>query len=261
MKLTVLGCGTMNSAKNLHSNFMLTNNEGKNLLIDCGAFAPIALDQLGLSHLDVDAIYTSHCHGDHAGGIELLGFARYFDPRCESTELFISEFLVNDIWNCLTAMKCLQGQVPTLGTYFNVTAVPENGSFTWSGIKFQLVQSVHVVNAYAVVYSFGLMFEVDGEKVYITTDTQFAPDQLYDYMKESTICICDCETAPYESHVHAHYKRWLTVDDILKPKLRFTHYTDDGPEKFDAKADGFWGFVQKGQEFDLTLDDKITKEN
>lgn len=54
----------------------------------------------------------------------------------------------------------------------------ENRYFTWEGITFNLVKVIHIDNGYFIMPSYGLFFEVDGLKVFITTDAQFKIDLL-----------------------------------------------------------------------------------
>jgi len=55
-----------------------------------------------------------------------------------------------------------------------------------------------------------------------------------------------------KSRVHAHYddlRRELS--DETKSKIWLVHYDDKAPEIFNPVADGFRGFVKKGQVFDF----------
>ncbi|CAA9435206.1 MAG: Ribonuclease Z, partial [uncultured Phycisphaerae bacterium] len=71
MKLTFLGTGSAFTLANYQSN-MLLEDSGKRLLIDCGGDARHAMAAAGYKAADVDALYVSHLHADHIGGIEWL---------------------------------------------------------------------------------------------------------------------------------------------------------------------------------------------
>jgi hypothetical protein len=59
----------------------------------------------------------------------------------------------------------------------------------------------------------------------------------------------DCETYPFKSGVHAHYDDLVTLPKEQKAKMWLYHY---GPDpKQNANKDGFCGFVQKGQTFEV----------
>jgi ribonuclease BN (tRNA processing enzyme) len=252
VKMTFIGAGSaFTTDNNYQSNMLLESDQGKRLLIDCGSDARHALKELGLTHLEIDNIYISHLHGDHVGGLEWIGFASKFDPRCQRPKLYVSQFLKSELWNNVLSggMRSIQGEIADLDTYFDVLAVPKNGYFVWEDTQFRLVQTIHIMDGYHYVPSFGLLYTVDGVTVFMTTDTQFAPEQIKDFYKRADIIFHDAETAPFESGVHAHYEKLKTLPDEYKNKMWLYHYNPG--QKADPVADGFRGFVQKGQVFDF----------
>ena len=89
MELYALGSGNAFTKKNWQSNFLIRQNN-KWLMIDCGSFAPLALDEeMGLNEADIDAVYVSHIHADHVGGLEALAFCTYFNPNAPRPKMFI----------------------------------------------------------------------------------------------------------------------------------------------------------------------------
>lgn len=251
-KLTFAGSGSAFTQTNYQSNAVFWRDEydGK-LLIDCGADARFSLGEIGLTHRDIDAIYISHLHSDHAGGLEWLGFSRLFDPECRRPAMFISRKLVGPLWRTtlVGGMGSLQCKVADLETYFDVQRVSPNQSFWSLGVEFTLVQTIHIYDGFSLRFSFGLLFTIGDRTVYMTTDTQHAPEQISDFYGMADIIFHDCETAAFESGVHAHYNKLRDLPDEVKGKIWLYHYQDgDLP---DAEADGFLGFVAKGQTFDL----------
>ncbi len=269
MKITAIGTGGAFTYSNFHTNFVVDADCGKKMLVDCGSDARHALRAIGLTHRDIDAVYVSHLHGDHVGGLEWLGFARYFDPECDRSTLILSESLEQPLWNNVLAggMSSLQGTVAKLGTYFSVSAIPQNGAFTLDDGKamFQIVQTCHVMNGYYIVPSFGLMVRSEtGKTAFITTDTQYAPEQISDFYAEADVVFHDCETLmtppgsqrlatakPLESRVHAHYTRLRQLPDETRAKMWLVHYGDDAHEWFEPENDGFLGFMEKGQTVEM----------
>ena len=183
--------------------------------------------------------------------MEWLGFNTYFTPGVNRPKLSLSQNLVAPLWNnCLSGgMASLQGKIATLDTFFDVNPVCANGEFTFEGKHFQLVQTIHVMDGFSFSPSYGLIFEDHGKRVYLTTDTQFCPNQIMDFYAMSQIIFQDCETSQFKSGVHAHYNDLKTLPSDIKAKMWLYHYNDgDLP---DAIADGFAGFVQKGQVFEI----------
>ena len=250
MKLIFAGAGSAFTLKNYQSNMIIESDCGKKLLIDCGSDERFSLSRLGMTYADIESVYISHLHADHVGGLEWLGFSTKFDSQCNKPRLYISRFLKNELWsNVLSGgMLSLQGEVADLDTYFEVYSIPKNGDFIWGNVEFQLVQAIHIMSGFHIVPSFGLLFTINGIKTFLTTDTQFSPDQIKEFYEMADLIFHDCETSQAESGVHANYKKLRTLPEKFKNKMWLYHYQDG--ELPDAKADGFLGFVTMGQVFD-----------
>lgn len=253
MKLTFLGAGSAFTVgnNNYHSNMLLEDEPDKLLLIDCGSDVRLSLHELGLSYRDIQNVYISHLHADHAGGLEWLAFTTKFDQTCKKPNLYVCERLVSDLWYKVLSggLSSLQGETANLSTYFHVHPIKENSAFIWNKTKIHIVQTMHVMAGFTFMPSFGLMFKVDGLTVFITTDTQFAPHQINQFYNMADIIFHDCETSPNKSGVHAHYEELLTLPNPIKKKMWLYHYN---PVPLpNAIKDGFRGFVKKGQCFDF----------
>ena len=252
MKITFAGVGGAFTTQDYYqSNAIIeADDDTRKFLLDCGGDARHALRELGITHRDIDAVYISHLHADHIGGMEWLGFCTYFDPECGKPTLFIVDELVEPLWESLKAgMQSHEGIVLELGSFFNVVPVTINQCFAWSGIQMCPIQTVHVMNGNGIVPSYGLLMEPEGsgQKIFFTTDTQFCPRQIESFYDKSDVVFHDCETYPFRSGVHAHYDDLKTLPEAQKAKMWLYHYAPDPPQ--DAVADGFRGFVQKGQSF------------
>jgi ribonuclease BN (tRNA processing enzyme) len=259
MYLQFLGTGSAFTLKNYQTSAIL-NHKGKNLLIDCGGDTRFSANECGYSFSDIDAVYISHLHGDHMGGLEWLGFTTYFTPGCKRPKLYIEQSLISDLWSALrVGMESLQGKIATLKTYFDVIPIEVNIPFVWNEISFDTIQTQHIVSKYKFVPSFGLMWDtLCGDRVYFTTDCQYAPETAQmAYYEEATFIFHDCETL-YKSGVHAHYDQLKQLPDHIKIKMYLTHYQDNivldyENRSLEAVEDGFMGFVRKGTKIPFDL--------
>lgn len=246
-KLTFAGVGNAFTSQDYYQSNAFVSGDNGHFLIDCGGDARFSFGECGVTHRDVDAVYISHLHADHIGGLEWLGFCTYFDPGARKPKLFIVDTLVEPLWESLKGgMQSHEGVVMTLDTFFDVTTVQINNCFVWNGIHFCPIQTVHIMNGNGIIPSYGLLID---DKTFFTTDTQFCPRQIESFYDASEIIFHDCETTPYKSGIHAHYDDLKTLPAETKAKMWLYHYNPNPP--FDAVADGFKGFVKKGQSFNL----------
>jgi ribonuclease BN (tRNA processing enzyme) len=253
LKMTFLGTGSAFTVgdDNYHSNILLQKNKDT-LLLDAGADVRFSLAEQNLSYQDIHNLYISHLHADHIGGIEWLALTTHFDENCtRKPRLFAADKIITDLWrkSLCGGLQTLTAQVSTLDTFFDVQPVSDNGSFCWQDVEFKLVQEIHAYNNLKLMPCYGLIFEQGATRIFFTADTQYAPQQLHEVYREADIIFHDCETAVVKSGVHAHYSELIHVPAEFKKKMWLYHY-NPGPLP-DAKADGFLGFVKKGQSFDF----------
>jgi hypothetical protein len=93
------------------------------------------------------------------------------------------------------------------------------------------------MDGYAIVPSYGLLIEStpfsavgpNKNRVFVTTDTQFCPNQIMDFYKQSSLIFQDCETfdltGKIKSGVHAHYNDLQTYLMKFAPKCGSTIIT------------------------------------
>jgi len=257
-ELTFIGTGSAFTTGdgNWQSNLLLTNHYMEDvppsrLLIDCGGDVRHGLAELGLNFNDIDGVYISHLHADHIGGLEGLAFTTYFTPDKDKPYLFVHRTLVDSLWSdsLRGGLASLEGDPANLSTFFHVGAI--ESKFNAGNQEIEVVQTVHVMNGKMINPSFGLLWTTPtGEKVFFSSDTQFAPNQIMKFYEWADVIFHDCETTPFESGVHSHYDKMRTLPEKVKAKMWLYHYA---PGKLpDAVSDGFLGFAKKGQVFKWT---------
>jgi ribonuclease BN (tRNA processing enzyme) len=74
MKLTVLGSGSTTPHPKRSSSGYWIETGGTTLLLDCSASTPLRMAQENLDWLNLDAIWISHFHIDHCGGLPAFLF-------------------------------------------------------------------------------------------------------------------------------------------------------------------------------------------
>lgn len=230
-----------------NSNMLITSDSGKNLLIDCGTDVRHSLYKQKLTHSDINAVYISHLHADHVGGLEWLGYTKYFIDK-DTPDLFLSHDLSSSLWsNVLSGgMSTLENQEARLDTFFNVHVL-KKPSFVWEGYNFELIKVLHSINNGQVQPCYGLLITVDKYKIFISTDTRFQVDMLMSAYAAADIIFQDCEISSFASCQHARYDELCTLPASIKSKMWLYDYDELGD--LDSVLDGFLGFVKVGQSF------------
>ncbi len=248
MKLTFIGTGSAFTRKNYNSNMVLESGQ-RRMLIDCGRTAPEALDEAGLNWGQIDAVYISHQHSDHAGALEELAFMRKFVFKDKGKPRLIGqEHMLEDLWeHTLMGSLGVDQKEPhiytlTMDDYFAVDPVHVKKTFQFEGVDFQIVANEHIMPSYGLRFA-----SPEGKSVYISTDSLVRDASFYEGFD---LIFHDCETSRFKSGVHAHYSELKELPEAVRASMWLYHYQDT-PELPDAKADGFAGFVKKGQTFEL----------
>ena len=252
MNLTFAGTGAAFCiGEDMYQSNMILEVEGRRLLIDCGSDIRRSLERMGLSARHFDALYVSHLHSDHVGGIEWFCFTRHFDPGVTRAKLFAVEELIAPLWehSLRGGLEIADATPCTLETYFDVMPVDSEKGFDFNGSHLEIVPCPHVVIPNATMLSYGLFARGARRNFYLSTDMRFEPERQMPHWRRADIIFQDCETSPTLSGVHAHYSELKQLPDDIRAKMWLYDYQP--PPLPDAVADGFAGFVVRGQTFDF----------
>lgn len=258
MKITFLGVSGALSAK-YNSNMIVENGEDC-MLFDCGEDVMHSLRTAGRTPEELTAVYISHLHFDHCGGLSWLGYYSYFIMK-KRIPLYIHESMISDLWAMLRpAMEKLDGhEMMTLDDYFNVVTFDDNSPCSIRSFFFTPVKQVHVETPHGNMYSYGITLEEttaeghwesypsDSIKAFISSDTKKL--RIPHEAGLPKIIFSDVDIMNLNG-VHPNYNDLKKLDSGIKEKMWLYHYheLDEMP---DAVADGFAGFVKEGQIFDL----------
>lgn len=228
---------------------LVESDSGQKLLIDCGTDARKSLFAQGYTHSDINAVYISHLHCDHTGGLEWLGFSKRFID-CVKPSLYISNDLIDALWDKVLSggMSSLENEEASLSAFFDIQAI-ENNSFFWENYKFELIKTPHYISNQKMMPSYGLFISNESHKILLTTDTRHCPDTMQSIYDKSDLIFQDCETSESASGQHSRFQELLTLSPETKKKMWLYDYNDgDLP---DAKGEGFQGFIVAGQSFNF----------
>lgn len=271
MQIELPGTGSMLADKkwNWNNNMLIRQND-KIMAVDYGRDALHSFRDLGVPPTKVNAIYVTHLHPDHVGGIADIAIATKF-AGLPKPVLYCEEHMVEELWEKVLrgALETLEGttwleedkKVVNLSTYFHVVPLKQNTAFVWEGISFDIIQMIHVTDRYRNCPCYGLMWtDPDlNERILYTSDVQFCPYKaMTAFYEEADHIFQDCESmVGYKSGVHAHFDDLCTLPEKYKSKMWLMHCQDNVwanlPEwQAKAIANGFRGFVPRGTVFTRT---------
>ena len=266
LEINFLGSGSaFTLAEENYQSNILISKDNKHLLYDAGSTIAEALNSAGLVPQDLDTIYISHLHDDHAGGVEYIGFKTYFEVfKFNETEfgsmkprLIGHHSILREGWdNCWKGgLQSIQGQTNTLESYFNTTYMSDDDTFNFYGTEIWSVPTSHVKDNIRDVPSFGILCREGDKKVFISGDTMFTPEILLPEYRRSDIIFHDCEFSEYSNSVHAQFHQLCTLENNIKEKMWLYHYSLNGKtyEELESEVleNGFAGLVKRGQKFKI----------
>ena len=240
-RLTILGVGHSEAIDHWNNNALVTA-DGRHMLIDAGYTVKYALRDQGLSIRDIEAVFLTHVHADHAFGLERIGlecrFHYGFRPR-----LYLPDGLREELWDqTLKGVMGRLGEGPTsLDDFFDVRPVT-SGGFEFQGVVCKPFANRHTPGK----VSYGLL--LNGHLLY-SGDTRPIP-RIIETFDPRTI-FHDCTLRP-GNPVHATLEEMVR---LYRPEIReriyLMSYEDNWRDYRQAVESQFRGFAWQGQEVAL----------
>jgi ribonuclease BN (tRNA processing enzyme) len=240
-ELLILGCGHSESMVHFNNNAVVLSDQG-NMLIDCGYTIKHALHAQGLTFADIDAVYISHVHGDHAYGLERLAYETRYKLNKKVT-LFVHQDTVDVLWhNTLKGSLGFNGEgTATLEDYFDVRVV-SRGAFEFASNEYRLIEVKHTPN----MPTHGLLIN---DSVFYTTDTSAIPETIHELSFE--LCFHDVTLTDYNP-VHATIHTLIEQYPLtIRKKMLLMSYEDHWQDYESLANDEFSGFAKQGMRVPL----------
>ena len=195
--------------------------KGSLALLDLGATSMLALRRAGVDPAEVDAVFVSHFHGDHFGGLPYLILDAQFRKRTRPLTIAgppgVRERAHGAMEEAFRGSSRTQqrfeiayielGRAPARVGAFAVTAVPV----------------AHTPGAEAV----GLRVEVDGRVIAYTGDTEWT-DALIDLASGADLLIA--EAYSFEKRIPFHLSYRAVEENLARLRARRVILTHAGPE-------------------------------
>jgi ribonuclease BN (tRNA processing enzyme) len=204
MKVTVIGCGdAFGAGSRLQTSFHV-RAANSTFLIDCGATTLIGMHRLGLDSGEIDAVFVSHLHGDHFGGLPwLLIDAKYVTHRTRPL-VITGPKGIEQRFNAVAEglyPNCIQ-----LERKFELVFVEyeERSPLDVGGVNVTPFEVYHPSGA----PPYALRFDLDGKVLSFTGDTGWV-DVLCEVAHDADLFISECFQYDVTLPIHLDYK---TID-------------------------------------------------
>ena len=217
-----LGVGDAFSAR-WYSSCLLVESGDARLLVDCPHPIRKLLreSEAGVDVADIDAVFLTHLHADHASGLEGFGyFCRFALGR--RGRLVTHPDVKARLWagHLAAGMEQLMDADQTVHShgfddYFEYIPVTEESAVEIGPFRISCRSTIHHVPTTA------LRIEAGGRLLAYSADTAFDPS-LIRWMEGADLIIHETNYG-----VHTPYARLAALPAELRSRMRLIHYPDD----------------------------------
>lgn len=225
-----LGNGNFNSSLRFATSLLLLAG-GRPILIDCPDPLFMICSQAAkksgrsIDLASLDDIVLTHLHGDHANGLEGLGFWRKFNIEGgRRPRIHTSRQAAEGLWKRLEpAMGCalLPGETVEqryrLEDYFELTAFEIGAAFRVGEVEFVTRRTLHPIPCFGFRATYG------GRRFGYSCDTAFDPGHL------EFLSGCDLIFHETGEGIHTPLAELEALPEALRRKMHLLHLPDDFP--------------------------------
>jgi len=240
MKLVVLGSGTsVPHPQRAAAAFWLETTAGK-VLLDCGADTAHRMAQEEVDWPNLDAIWISHLHLDHCGGLASLLFGLKWAPQTQARQKSLRIFGCRGIGNLLRAIDESNNYKLFVQPFpIELREVSDdNERFElMPGLVAQTFSTPHTRESLAI-----RLTDNDGTSLVYTSDTGYS-EELATFARGADLLILECSFWR-----HTPTPKHLSLDDAMRiahlaepRRLILTHlYPEWDDVDLETKAGELW---------------------
>lgn len=240
MRLVVLGSGTSVPHPRRAAASLWLETEGSSILLDCSADAAHRMAQEGLDWSNLDAIWISHLHLDHCGGLASLLFGMKHSPQTQARRKPLRIFACAGVERLLRAIDEANN--------YNLLKQPfplEVLEFTGSNEQFTLCEGVEGVTFSTPHTRESLAIRLTNanlKTVVYSSDTGVS-EELAKFASAADLFVLECsfyQNKPVQTHLEL--AEAMQIARLAGPrKLLLTHLYPEWDEiGLEEKAHGLW---------------------
>lgn len=219
MRVHFLGTGDAFGSGGRNQTAYLLEDRAGLYLLDCGSSTLAALKRAGLDPADLDAVFLSHLHGDHFGGLPFL-FIHFLYHRRRSRPLPIAGPPGTE-QRVRALMKLMYGEKDLPFAAFPV--LRPDAAASVAGAEVLAFRVPHQTDA----VSLGLRVTVAGRTVLFSGDSSWT-DRFITHSRGADLFICECCHYDTPSSSHMSYAEIAAHRERLECKrLILTHMGEE----------------------------------
>jgi len=258
MELVVLGSGTSVPHPQRASAAFWLETEAGSLLLDCSAEAVHRMAQENLAWPSLDAIWISHLHLDHCGGLASFLFGTKWTPQTQERRKPLKIFGCEGVGNLLRAIdksnnyRLFDQPFPVELRELAADATNERADFEiLAGLRAQIFSTAHTRESLAI-----RLTDEGGASLVYTSDTGYSED-LAGFARSSDLLILECSfwrNKPVTTHLEL--AEAMRLAHLAEPRvLLLTHlYPEWDGIDIESKAKELWPGVTIGAHDGLRLE-------
>lgn len=239
MKLVVLGSGTSVPHPRRAAAAYWVETEGGSLLLDASADASHRMAQEGLGWENLDAIWVSHFHLDHAGGVAPYLFGTKWAPQTQQRKKPMRIFGGPGLKGLLGAFDD-GGDYGLLDQPFETTILEVSGGEEFEilpRVKAESFSTPHTDESLAIKLT-----DSRGVSMVYTSDTGYSED-LITFAQQVDLLLIECsfrQNKPVETHLELR-EAMLIAKRCEPRKVVLTHlYPEWDGHDIVAEARSYW---------------------
>jgi ribonuclease BN (tRNA processing enzyme) len=246
MRLTIIGCGdAFGAGGRLQTSFHVQAG-GSSVLIDCGTSTLIGMRRLGLDPAEIDAVFVSHLHGDHFGGLPWL--------------LIDAEFVIKRERPLpVLGPRGIEARFLTLAEAV-YPGIAGNGKFKFDFIEYEERVPVEIAGVSVTPFEvhhpsgappYALRFALEGKVLAFTGDTGWV-DALYEVARGADLFITECFQYDVVMPIHLDYQTIdASYEKLGAKRVLLTHMGEAMLEQTDRVDGSRYMIAYDGMTLDL----------
>ena len=223
MRIQIIGCGDAFGSGGRYNTCFLVDSRKLKFLIDCGATSLVALKRFGVEPDDIDAVFLSHLHGDHFGGLVFLIRAATLLNTRQRRLTIVGPPGTRERLMAAIEVFFPGGSRKEPEFVLEVIELTPNEPATIRGVEIMPFLVEHQCGA----PPFALRLTVDGNVIAYSGDTEWT-DALIEVGHQADLFICE---AYFRDLVVPNHTSLCDLEarlNVIRPKrLLLTHMNDD----------------------------------